>query len=87
MATYWSCVPLATDRRRPRTLVRLHEDLRRWYYAEGGMYLSTRARKRYEHLQLVLGSLLSQPESNITDHYESLMEAASYFRTQRGERG
>ena len=68
-------------------LIRLHEDLRRWYYAEGGMYLSTRARKRYEHLQLVLGSLLSQPESNITDHYESLMEAASYFRTQRGERG
>jgi len=51
------------------------------------MYLSTRARKRYEHLQLVLGSLLSQPESNIADHYESLMEAASYFRTQRGERG
>jgi hypothetical protein len=62
-------------------LTRLHEDLRRWYYAEGGMYLSTRARKRYEHLQLVLGSFLSQPESNIADHYESLMEAASYFRT------
>ena len=45
------------------------------------MYLSTRARKRYEHLQLVLGSFLSQPESNVADHYEPLMEAASYFRT------
>jgi hypothetical protein len=32
--------------------VRLHEDLPRWYYAGGGLYLSTRARKRYEHLQL-----------------------------------
>jgi hypothetical protein len=62
-------------------IVRLHEDLRRWYYAEGGMYLSTRARKRYEHLQLVLEAFLSQPESNVADHYESLMEAASFFRT------
>lgn len=62
-------------------ILRLHEDLRRWYYGEGGMYLSTRARKRYEHLQLVLGSFLSQPESNMADHYESLMEAASFFRT------
>ena len=62
-------------------IVRLHEDLRRWYYAEGGMYLSTRARKRYEHLQLVLESFLSQPELNVADHYESLMEAASFFRT------
>ena len=62
-------------------IVRLHEDLRRWYYAEGGMYLSTRARKRYEHLQLVLGAFLSQPEPNVADHYLSLMEAASYFRT------
>jgi hypothetical protein len=62
-------------------IVRLHEDLRRWYYGEGGMYLSTRARKRYEHLQLVLESFLSQPGSNVADHYVSLMEAASYFRT------
>lgn len=69
-----------TDARREH-LVRLHEDLRRWYYAEGGMYLSTRARKRYEHLQLVLEAFLSQPESNVADHYASLMEAASYFRT------
>ena len=69
-----------TDAGREHVL-RLHEDLRRWYYTEGGMYLSTRARKRYEHLQLVLGSFLLQPESNIADHYVSLMEAASYFRT------
>lgn len=62
-------------------LLELHEDMRRWYYAEGGMYLSTRARKRYEHLQLVLDAFLSQPELNIDDHYESLREAASYFRT------
>ena len=62
-------------------IIRLHEALRRWYYAEGGMYLSTRARKRYEHLQLVLEAFLSRPDAVVADHYVSLMEAASYFRT------
>jgi hypothetical protein len=62
-------------------IVRLHEDLRWWYYADGGMYLSTRARKRYEHLQLVLEAFLSRSGAEVADHYASLMEAASYFRT------
>lgn len=69
-----------TDAEREHFL-RLHEDLRRWYYAGGGLFLSTRARKRYEHLQLVLEAVLSQDDPNVARHYGSLMEAASYFRT------
>ena len=62
-------------------LLRLHEDLREWYYGEGGLYLSTRARKRYEHLQLVLEAALSNGELQAPQFYEPVMEAASYFRT------
>lgn len=64
-----------------KDFVKLHEDLRHWYYADGGIYLSTQARKRYEHFQLVLEAVLARPESDVARHYESLMEAASYFRT------
>ena len=53
--------------------------MRHWYYADGGIYLSTQARKRYEHLQLVLEAILACPESEVAGHYEALMEAASHF--------
>lgn len=69
-----------TDAGRDQFL-RLHEDLRRWYYAGGGLYLSTGARKRYEHLQLVLDAVLSTDQPNATEFYQSVMKAASYFRT------
>jgi hypothetical protein len=62
-------------------LLRLHEDLRQWYYGGGGLYLSTRARKRYEHLQLVLEAVLSGDDANAAEFYQPAMEAASYFRT------
>jgi hypothetical protein len=61
--------------------LRLHEDLRHWYFVGGGLYLSTRARKRYEHLQLVLQAVLSMNETKAAENYESVMQAASYFRT------
>lgn len=61
-------------------LLRLHVDLRRWYYGEGGMYLSAEARKRYEHLQLVLEAVLTRAPGE-RSYYEEVMEAASYFRT------
>ena len=62
--------------------LRLHEDLRRWYYAGGGLYLSTRARKRYEHLQLVLEAVASIQTTNRQRSTDpTVMEAASYFRT------
>jgi hypothetical protein len=60
--------------------LRLHEDLRKWYYGGGGLYLSTRSRKRYEHLQLVLEAVLAQKDPK-SDVYEPVMQAASYFRT------
>lgn len=62
-------------------LLRLHEDLRQWYYAGGGLYLSSRARARYEHLQVVLDAVLSSDEIEIGAAYPSVMGAASYFRT------
>jgi hypothetical protein len=62
-------------------LLRLHEDLREWYYAGGGLYLSTGARKRYEHLQLVLEAVSSMEEAKAPQFYEPVMNAASYFRT------
>jgi hypothetical protein len=69
-----------TDAGREQFL-RLHEDLRRWYYAGGGLYLSTRARKRYEHLQLVLEAVVSIDDKQAAERYRAVMEAASYFRT------
>ena len=62
-------------------LLRLHEDLRRWYYAGGGLYLSSRARKKYEHLQVVLDAVLSLDETQTGAAYGPVMGAASYFRT------
>lgn len=69
-----------TDAGREQFL-RLHEDLRRWYYAGGGLYLSTRARERYEHLQLVLEAVVSIDDKQAGECYLAVMDAASYFRT------
>jgi hypothetical protein len=60
---------------------RLHDDLRSWYYGTGGLYLSTRARRRYEHLQCILDAVRAVDEANAAGCYQSVMEAASYFRT------
>jgi hypothetical protein len=69
-----------TDAGREQFL-RLHEDLRRWYYAGGGLYLSTRARQRHEHLQLVLEAVVSLDDKQAAGCYQDVMKAASYFRT------
>jgi hypothetical protein len=88
IATYpgvWSRTGVVS--RWPRTdagrgeFLRLHEDLRRWYYGGGGLYLSTRARKRYEHLQCILDAVLSVDEAAMAGCYQPVMDAASYFRT------
>lgn len=88
MATYpaaWKRTSVVS--RWPRTdagrdeFLRLHEDLRTWYYGAGGLYLSTRARARYEHLQVVLDAVMSMDEETAEKHYQAVMEAASYFRT------
>ncbi|KQW53644.1 hypothetical protein ASC77_05085 [Nocardioides sp. Root1257] len=63
----------------PAELLRLHEDLRQWYYAGGGLYLSSHARAKYEHLQVVLDAVLSSDEIETT--YALVRDAASYFRT------
>ncbi|GAA4691335.1 hypothetical protein [Nocardioides conyzicola] len=88
MATYpavWKRTGVVS--RWPRTdagreeFLRLHEDLRTWYYGAGGLYLSSRARARYEHLQVVLDAVLSMDEEKAAQHYQAVREAASYFRT------
>jgi hypothetical protein len=59
----------------------LHLDLRTWYYSGGGLFLSEEARERYEHLQIVLEGILTQPGDQPLVHYDELMDAASWFRT------
>ncbi len=64
---------------------RFHDDLRQWYYAEGGMLMSENARARYGHVQDVAEALveLERPDGEELagdEHYEPLMEACSALR-------
>jgi hypothetical protein len=71
--------------RRPRTdatrehAVRLHLDLRTWYYSSGGLFLSEDAQERYEHLQVVLEALIAKDPAEPLE-YDELMEAAHWLR-------
>ncbi|HZC69886.1 MAG TPA: hypothetical protein VE442_04275 [Jatrophihabitans sp.] len=47
-------------------LARLHDDLRTWYYAGGGMYLSENARARYGDLQNLLEAYAAEQGSTDT---------------------
>lgn len=77
----WPVTDLAYD-----GLERLHIDLRRWYYAIGGLYLSENARARYGELQTLVATQLATSGANASTPippgaYEALSESASSFRT------
>ena len=63
----------------------LHGTLRSWYYTEGGLFLSERARARYGDVQKLIAALLIHPgpPANILirGRYTDLMETASALRT------
>ena len=68
-----------TDATRGHAL-RLHHDLRTWYYSGGGLFLSEDARERYEHLQVVLEAIVAQDPDHPLDEYDDLIDAAHWFR-------
>ena len=63
----------------------LHLDLRKWYYSGGGLFLSEDAQDRYEHLQVVLEAIIAGSSSEPLHEYDSLMEAAHWFRAGLAE--
>lgn len=67
----------------------LAKELRDWYFDEGGLYLSTRARDAYFRLQRALRTLLNSSrwkEKNLTEldpeSFEHLREIGSRLRSQ-----
>lgn len=63
-----------------------HRALREWYYADGGMYLSHRARQRYGDIQEVNAALLrgrdTQSTQGLSDtEYRALVTVCSSMRT------
>ncbi|KRE60022.1 hypothetical protein ASG92_22325 [Arthrobacter sp. Soil736] len=63
-----------------------HRALREWYYADGGMYLSHRARQRYGDMQEVNAALLRGRDNHSTQglceaEYQALMTVCSSMRT------
>jgi hypothetical protein len=63
----------------------LHLDLRKWYYSGGGLFLSEDAQDRYEHLQVVLEAVIAGSANEPLREYDSLMEAAHWFRAGLAE--
>jgi hypothetical protein len=67
------------------SLGELHETLRSWYYAKGGLFLSESARARYGEVQHLIEALLTakgDPDAQLAkDAYRDLMETASALRT------
>lgn len=63
----------------------LHLDLRKWYYSGGGLFLSEDAQDRYEHLQVVLEAVIAGNANEPLHEYDSLMEAAHWFRAGLAE--
>jgi len=71
-----------------KTVECVSEELRAWYFKEGGIYLSRQSRKPYfslkEQLQRVIEDedLKKQPDAPINDgHREAILGAASRLRT------
>jgi hypothetical protein len=66
-------------------VVQLHEQFRRWYYGDGGILMSSRARKRYTHVQeglAALSRLSSDTEKQVDGaDYDDMVEILSGFRT------
>jgi hypothetical protein len=63
----------------------LHLDLRKWYYSGGGLFLSEDTQDRYEHLQVVLEAVIAQSPSEPLHEYDTLMDAAHWFRAGLAE--
>jgi hypothetical protein len=67
----------------------LHGRLRGWYYGEGGLFLSERARARYGDLQDLVGTVLahrSAPSAVVSGtRYVDLCETASALRSAMTE--
>jgi hypothetical protein len=67
------------------SLDELHQTLRSWYYASGGLFLSDSARARYGDVQQLIEALLTHqgdPDRRLTSNgYIALMETASAMRT------
>jgi hypothetical protein len=71
-------------------LRRLHEDLRTWYFATGGLSLSENARGRYGSLQQLIGAVViharkDDDEPITPDDYTALRESGSALRTAMTE--
>jgi hypothetical protein len=65
-------------------LAAFERDLRSWYYGVGGLYMSENARRRYGHVQELVGTYREgrEPRRAVApDAYADLMEACSAFRT------
>lgn len=63
---------------------RFHHELRDWYYATGGLFLSANARRRYGHLQEMAGrvtALGSRDARLDAEDYRLLRDACSALRT------
>jgi hypothetical protein len=62
----------------------VHEAFRRWYYGDGGMLMSSHARKRYEFVQQSIGAVIAaRPDGAPVDDddYADLTEIMSGFRS------
>lgn len=68
-------------------LHKLSEELRDWYFGDGGIFLSRAARRAYGKLQDTIGEILAgRPKGEITDHdYEETRLRCSDLRTQLTE--
>lgn len=67
-----------------------HAALRKWYYEDGGLYLSENSRARYGELQELAEAHLGTRGIALTEDlpgtaYEDLMESCSAFRTSLTE--
>jgi hypothetical protein len=67
------------------SLDELHHDLRSWYYASGGLFLSESARARYGNAQELIEALLTHAgdpaDALVSDEHTALMDTASALRT------
>jgi hypothetical protein len=65
-------------------LANFSEDLRDWYFNEGGIYLSTKARQSYGDAQETIGMVLTQNKAGSisADHYDVIRKKLSFLRTQ-----
>ncbi|PXX16108.1 hypothetical protein C8R27_10720 [Nitrosomonas ureae] len=68
-------------------LNKLSEDLRDWYFGEGGIYLTKESRDAYgevqENLCQIVNDHPNEADTNISDHqYDKIVESCSLLRTK-----